>query len=40
MIVPIQENKKNKKVKPHYTLKYYYMIGDADGYTTKNVKCH
>lgn len=37
MIEVIKKNK-NKKVEPHYILEYNYMIGDANGDTSKKVK--
>lgn len=37
MIEIKKEKSKKKKIKPYYMLKYHYMIGDADGYTSKKV---
>lgn len=38
MIEIVKENKTNKKREPYYTLTYEYMIGDANGDTSKTVK--
>lgn len=34
----VKEKPRKRKIKPHYLLKYEYMIGDADGDTSKTVK--
>jgi hypothetical protein len=37
-MIKIKKKEKGKtKVKPHYLLKFNYMIGDADGYTQEEV---
>ncbi len=38
-MIKIKKPKKAKgKKEPHYVIKYQYMIGDANGYTTEKVK--
>lgn len=34
----VKEKPRKRKVKPHYILKYEYMIGDANGDTSESVK--
>jgi len=38
-MITIKEEKENKKkkVEPHYIVKYEYIIGDSDGYTSEKV---
>ena len=38
MIEIIPNTKNKKKIKPYYILKYNYMIGDANGQTSEEVK--
>lgn len=37
-MLKLKNEKKPKKVTPHYILEYNYMIGDADGDTIKKIK--
>lgn len=38
MIVKKEKKKEIKESEPYYLLKFKYMIGDANGYTSEKVK--
>ena len=37
-MIQIVQNNKTSEITPHYLLKFNYIIGDANGYTSRKVE--